>query len=97
MNLITIETLHDLGIHKSEAEEAALVAHFQETLNERVGANIIDVLDDDQATQLVELTELGDAEKTLAWLQETIPEFDQIVQNEYEILLGELAENADIV
>jgi hypothetical protein len=95
MNLITPTTLHDLGIHKTEAEEAALVAHFQETLNERVGATIIDLLDDDQATHLIELTQAGDVDKTTAWLTETIPEFEQIVQNEYDILLGELAEHAD--
>ena len=95
MKLITTSTLHDLGIHKSEAEEQALIEHFQETLNERVGNAVIDVLDDDQATHLMELTEQGDAEQTMAWLQETIPEFEQIVQDEYEILMGELAENAD--
>lgn len=95
MNLITIDTLHDLGIHKSEAEEADLIEYFQQTLNERVGATIIDLLDDDQAKHLMELSEKGDEAETAAWLTATIPEFDQLVKDEFDILMGELADNAD--
>ncbi len=95
MNLITPQTLHDLGINKSEAEESALIAHFEETLHERVGVNIIDVLDDEQAKKLIELAEAGDEAKTQEWLQQTIPAYGQIVQNEYDILMGELADSAD--
>ena len=95
MNLITPELLHQLGIHKSEADEAKLIQHFQDTLNERVGATITDLLDDSQVEQLMDLTENGDQEATTAWLQKNVPEFDQLVKDEFDILLGELAENAD--
>lgn len=95
MNLITATTLHDLGIHKSKSEEVKLIAHFQETLNERIGASTMEVLTDEQADRLVVLSRLGDAEKITAWLQKNVPEFDQIVQNEYDILMGELADSSD--
>ncbi|MDB5181990.1 MAG: uncharacterized protein JWP13_753 [Candidatus Saccharibacteria bacterium] len=95
MNLITTATLHDLGIHKSDDEEQVLVEHFETTLNERVGMTVIDLLDDDQAKHLMELSKNGDQEETTAWLQKNIPEFEQIAQDEYDILLGELAESAD--
>lgn len=95
MNLITPEILHSLGIHKSETEEAVLIEHFQETLNERVGITMIDLLDDTQVEQLVSLTEKGDEDATTKWLEKTVPEFDQLVRDEFDILMGELAESAD--
>lgn len=95
MTTITTDTLHDLGIHKSEAEEAALIEHFTATLQERVGMTILDLLDDEQATQLLELTEKDEPDETTAWLQLTIPEYPEIVEAEYEILLGELADTAE--
>jgi hypothetical protein len=95
MNLITQDTLHQIGINKSDAEEKALIEHFHETLNERIGATVIDLLDDDQAAYLMELTEQGDQAATTAWLQETIPGFQDIAKDEYDILLGELADSAD--
>lgn len=95
MTYITPEILHQLGIHKSEAEEKALIEHFEQTLNERVGATITDLLDDEQVEQLMDLTDKGDAEATTMWLQKNVPEYDELVKDEYDILMGELAENAD--
>lgn len=95
MTYITPEILHQLGIHKSEAEEQALIEHFEQTLNERVGATIADLLDDKQVEQLMDLTEKGNAEATAAWLQQNVPEYDDLVKDEYDILMGELAETAD--
>jgi hypothetical protein len=95
MNLITPEILHSIGIHKSEAEEKALIEHFQETLNERVGVTITDLLNDEQIEKLLDLTEKGDEAATTDWLQKTLPEFDELVQAEFDILMGEMAENAD--
>lgn len=95
MNLITTDTLHELGIHKSADDGKALIEHFQATLNERVGLTIMDVLNDEQATRLIELTEAGNQMETTAYLNSEIPEYSQIIQNEYDILMGEMAENAD--
>jgi hypothetical protein len=95
MNLITTDTLHQLGIHKSATEEAELVTHFQDTLNERVGLTIMDLLEDEQVARLIELTEAGDQDATTAFLQQTVPGYEQLVTDEYDILMGELAESAD--
>lgn len=95
MNLITTDTLHELGIHKSDAEEAELVEHFTTTLNERVGTTIIEALDDEQATELMELTAKDDKAEINEWLQLNVPEYGEIVRAEYDILMGELADGAD--
>jgi hypothetical protein len=95
MTYITSEMLHQLGIHKSEADEKALIEHFEQTLNERVGVTIVDLLDDTQVEQLMDLTDKGDQEATTAWLQKNVPEYDDLVKAEFDILMGELAEGAD--
>lgn len=97
MKPLTTDMLHDLGINKSEQEEADLIAHFETTLNERVGAALLDELDDVQAEKLLALTDKGDEEATTDWLRTTLPNFDDIVQDEYDLLMGELADSADKV
>lgn len=95
MTYITPEILHELGIHKSEAEEQALIEHFEQTLNERVGVTVTDLLDDKQVEELMDLTDKGDPEATAAWLQKNVPEYDELIKDEYDILMGELAESAE--
>jgi hypothetical protein len=95
MQLITSETLHKLGIHKSEAEEKALIAHFEETLNERVGQTIFSVLSDEQVDELNKLSDKGDEEALDNWLSRVVPKYEELVKAEYDILMGELAGNAD--
>jgi hypothetical protein len=72
-----------------------LLAHLNEQLEERVGAEITEALSDEKLAEFVEVQESDDDEKVGAWLQANVPELQEIVQDEIDILLGELAENAD--
>src|SRR5688500_368795 len=90
---ITEDSLKKLGINLEGQDVASLLAHLNETLEERVGAEITDALEDDQLQVLVDLQEKASDEEVGAWLQANVPEFEQIVQDEIDIILGELAEN----
>lgn len=92
---ITEDSLKKLGIDLEGQDVASLLAHLNETLEERVGAEITDALEDDQLQVLVDLQEKASDEEVGAWLQANVPEFEQIVQDEIDIVLGELAENSD--
>jgi hypothetical protein len=92
---ITKESLINLGINLEGQDVDSLLAHLNDTLEERVGSEITESLDDTQLTILVEMQEKASDEEIGEWLKQNVPEFDQIVQDEIDIVLGELAENTD--
>lgn len=92
---ITEDTLQKVGIDLKDQDTAALLAHLNEMLEERIGAEITDSLDDTKLQELLDLQEKGSDEETGNWLQANVPELKEIIQDETDILLGELAENSD--
>lgn len=92
---ITLEVLGEFGINLDGKDVNALLAHLNDTLAERIGAEITDSLDDDKLTELLDLQKSASEETVSKWLEENVPELEEIVEDEKDILLGELAENAD--
>lgn len=94
---ITQAHLDEVGIQLAAAEHDALLAHLNSTLEERVGAEITEALNDDQLAEFTELQETALNEEVTAWLAKHVPEISEIVQDEIDIFLGELAENSGAV
>lgn len=94
MQLITEEVIAAMGIQLSEEAMKTLITHANDTLSERVGADIVASLDDEKLEAYVALQTKGD-EEISAWLASNVPELKEIVENERDIVLGEIAENAD--
>lgn len=95
MYYVTPELLDTLNIHLEPAEQEQLLTHLNQTLQQRVGAEITDQLDDDQLQELLALQQADDQAAIQSFLLHNVPELAQIVQDEAAILLGELAENSD--
>lgn len=93
MALITKQFLQDIGIELDEQTYAHFSEHFDATLESRVIESILDELDENQLQELATLK--GDEEKLGPWLEANVPDLKDIIQTEVDILLGELAENAD--
>lgn len=93
--LITKEMLATAGITVAPNEEDALLEHLNETLEERVGLEITNSLDDQQLDALAALQEQDDPTAIQQWLTDNVPELQDIIKDETDILLGEIAENAD--
>ena len=93
--LITEEVLVAMGIQLSDDQMKTLVQHANDTLSERVGADIVETLDDEQLEQYLAIQQSGDDDKIASWLTENVPELKEIVENERDIVLGELADNAE--
>ena len=92
---ITKELLDSVGVNVTPEEETALLEHLNTTLQERVGLEITDSLDDQQLEALASLQEAGDEQAIQQWLTDNVPELADIVKDEIDILLGEIAENTD--
>ncbi|HRC27856.1 MAG TPA: DUF5663 domain-containing protein [Candidatus Saccharimonas sp.] len=96
MALLDRTFLTDLGIALSDEDYQALSAHFETTLHERVIDEIVDELTPEQAEELAHLQQSDDA--TLQqWLTTNVSDLDEIVSDEVDILLGEIAENSEAI
>jgi hypothetical protein len=87
--------LTNLGIEMTEEEQKTFLADTQAMLEERVGLAISELVDDDELKELMELTEKGDSQDVTAWLEEHVPSYKEVIQDEFDIMMGDLAENAD--
>jgi hypothetical protein len=95
MNLDT-NTIQSLGIHINEQQVIDLQKFFEETLNQRVGLALIELLEDDEAQELLALQASGASQDAIGdWISSHISDYTEVVEDEYNILLGELAEKAD--
>lgn len=92
---ITEDTLKTLGINLEGKDVESLLAHLNDTVEERVGVEITESLDEAKLAELVELQEKASEEDLGAWLSANVPELDAIVSDNVDIVLGDLATNAD--
>lgn len=93
MSLLDKQILGDLGIVLADQDYELLSEHFDTTLQQRVIEEIVAELAPDQAYELAALQNASDAELA-EWLRANVAAFAQIVSDEIDILLGELAENS---
>ncbi len=94
MALLSKELLKELGIEMRDQDYQLLEEHFETTLRTRVIEEIVEELSIDQARQLATMQQSSD-EQLLNWLRANVLNFSEIVSDEVDILLGELAENSD--
>lgn len=89
---ITQSTLETLGIDLSGEDVDALLDDLNETLQERVGTEIAQSLNEDQLKELITLQESATEAEIGDWLQKNVTDMQQIIQNEIDILIGEIVE-----
>lgn len=95
--MITIDKdlLTSLGISLPENEEADFLQYLYTTLEERVGNAITQLLNDDEFDDLMDLELKADDATIEAWVRQHVPDYANLVQDEFDILMGELAEHAN--
>lgn len=96
MALLSPSLLEGLGIKLDEQSYALLAEHFETTLNERVINEIVLELTPEQANSLAALENASDAQ-VIEWLTSNVPDVAEIVADEVDILLGELADNSEAI
>lgn len=96
--IITKAQLNAIGISLPDDQIKALIQHAEDTVNERIGEEIVDSLDSDQLKELVELQNNGASDDEVSqWIKERIPDYDEIIEDNVRIVLGELVENSDAI
>jgi uncharacterized transporter YbjL len=94
--IITKEQLNSIGINLPDEEMQALIRHTEDTINERISEEVIDSLDDQQIEELASMQESNaPADQIEAWVIERVPDYQEIVEDNTTIVLGELAESVE--
>lgn len=93
--IITREMLEEAGIDLTDQDVVALLAHLNQELEERVGGEITASLSDEQLKEMLDIQEHATEDQLVEWMTKNVPELDEITQDEIDIIMGELAENAD--
>lgn len=94
MPVLNRQFLEDLGIRLSDKDYTALAQHFDETLHERVIEEVVLELDPKKAEELASLKDADEA-TVQQWLLENVSDLEEIVSDEVDILLGEIAESSE--
>lgn len=98
VTIVTKAQLNSIGINLPEDQMQALIQHVEDTINSQIGEEIVESLDDEQLKELVQMQDNDvPAEEIDAWIRERVPEYDEIIEDNVAIVLGELADNSDAI
>ena len=92
---ITEDMLTDLGIDLAGEDKVAVLAQLNDTLQERIGVEISQLLDETELEELQELQESSSDEIVDEWLEKHVPNLEDIVSNNVVALLDEMTKDAD--
>ena len=70
---ITKDSLVALGINLADKDVDSLIAHLNETVEERIGTEITESLSDDQLAELVKLQETASDNEVGEWIAAHVP------------------------
>ena len=88
---VTKQMLADFGVTVDEAAVESLLSHINDTIEERIGAEITEALSDEQLKELLALQDKGDDEEIGEWIAQHVPKYAEIVEDNIAITIGELA------
>jgi uncharacterized protein DUF5663 len=84
--IITNELLREAGV---ETIDSSLLDQLNETIEERVGVKLIEMLGKDKSQYFVNLQENGSDGEVDKWVEENIPNLESIVEEEIKRLIDE--------
>jgi uncharacterized protein DUF5663 len=90
---ITKQMLLDAGIDLQDQDVETLLSDINQTLEERVGSEITDTLNEAQLKTLIDMQEKATDEEIGEWLSKNVPNFEEIVKEEIETILDELLDS----
>lgn len=94
MAIITKDFLSQIGVEITKEDIEKLSDYFETTLDKRVMDSIVAELDDEQLAKLQQMKD-GSDEQLIDWLNINVPALQNIIKEETDILLGEVAEHSD--
>lgn len=94
MAIITKDFLNQIGVNITDENIEKLSDYFETTLDKRVMDSIVSELSDEQLEELQQMKN-NPNDQLMSWLGTNVPSLKDIIEEETDILLGELAEHSD--
>jgi hypothetical protein len=92
------DLLAELGLAAMpDTEKQALLAQMRERLELNVGTQLASRLSEAQLDEFTVLADNDDQEGALKWLQTNCPDYQQVVNQEFEKLKKEIAQSAPAI
>ena len=89
------ELLDALDVQMSDEHRLLFEEHFETTLHERIGLAIVGTLNAEKQAEFEQVTKSGDKTQIVNWLTTNVPNHMDIITQQIDILLEELAQNSD--
>lgn len=93
-DIITKEILEGIGVRLAPDEESEFLNQVNAELKSRIGLAVADELDEAQLAKMKEMSESVAPEALQEWLTQSVPALNEIIEDEVDILLGEIAKSA---
>jgi hypothetical protein len=90
MTTIPQSFIDELALNLDEAAKKDLSEHFTATLEERVGNEILTYLTEEEIETYNSILDTNDTAKIQQWLIDNVPDLNEIVTDEAEILVEEM-------
>lgn len=96
--LITVDQLREMGLNLPEQQLQELAVHVQDTINERIGEEAVESLTGEQLEELITMQDNGvSGDQIGEWLRTRMPDYEQIVEDNTMIVLGEVVDDIDTI
>lgn len=92
--LITPALLASTGINVPDDQVEEYLDLINDQLAERIGESVIESLDEATVEKLADMQETASDEELNNWMQANIPQLNDIIRQEIDIILGDAAENS---
>ncbi len=90
------ELIKELNLESfSEEEQTKQLASFFRTLNMKVSMAVEDTLKESQLREFAEISDKGNDDSTMEWLKTAVPDYDQIVVNQTELLKKDIQQSGE--
>lgn len=89
---ITQDDLTSLGVDPATTDIDKLVGELNDKVEEKIGDEIVESLTEPDVQTLVDMQETASDEELGKWIAEHVPDYQEIVQDNIDIVLGEFAE-----
>jgi hypothetical protein len=89
--IITKEILEEIDFDFNGRDEAEFLSLINGILERRISKALVETLTDDEADKLKQLIDTDEVEKTNQWIADNVPDYRGIVEDQVDILIGDLA------
>lgn len=90
LHYITTDDIATLGVDTKDTDD--ILKQLNDKVEQLIGDEIIDSLTEADVQTLVDMQETANDEELGKWIAEHVPDYQEIVQDNIDIVIGEFAE-----